>query len=115
MTTHEHQPRRPHRQPHPRHRSPNTRDGTAVCHVGVASGSRCKNAASGGWVDKSAYFDATVFGAEGETAGSLPDRGPSPSQLGGGWGALSIVLPSRHDAVPRLGTCATASRRARVR
>ena len=34
----------------------------------------------------------------------------SPSQLGGGWGALSIVLPSRHDAVPRLETCATASR-----
>jgi hypothetical protein len=83
MTTHEHQPRRPHRQPHPDTDLRTTRDGTAVCHVGVASGSRCKNAASGGWVDKSAYFDATVFGAEGETAGWLPDRGLSPSQQGG--------------------------------
>lgn len=48
--------------------------GTALCKLRVASNTRRKDA-SGQWVDKSNYFDVTVWGAQGESCARYLAKG----------------------------------------
>ena len=52
----------------------NLPSGTTVCNLRVAVNTRRKDA-SGGWVDKPNYFNVTVFGRQGETAGQYLAKG----------------------------------------
>ena len=51
-----------------------TPSGTSVCKLRVAVNGRRKET-SGEWVDKPNYFDATVFGAQGESCASYLAKG----------------------------------------
>ena len=52
-----------------------TQDGTAVCHLRVASNTRRKDAATGEWADKPNYFDIVIWGRQGETAARYLTKG----------------------------------------
>ncbi len=40
--------------------------GTAVCNLRLASNSRRKDSSTGEWVEKTNFFDVTVWGAQAE-------------------------------------------------
>lgn len=52
-----------------------TPGGTSVCKLRVAVNSRRKDGQSGEWVDKSNYFDVTVWGAQGENCANYLSKG----------------------------------------
>jgi single-strand DNA-binding protein len=49
--------------------------GTSVCKLRVACNTRRKDNATGDWVDKSNYFDVTVWGAQGENCARYLSKG----------------------------------------
>jgi single-strand DNA-binding protein len=51
-----------------------TAGGDAVCTIRLAVSSRARDE-SGGWGDKSNYFDVTVFGRQAETASTYLSKG----------------------------------------
>jgi single-strand DNA-binding protein len=52
-----------------------THDGTAVCHLRLASNTRRKDAATGEWSDKPNYFDVVIWGPQGENAARYLTKG----------------------------------------
>jgi single-strand DNA-binding protein len=59
-----------------------TSSGTPVCSMRIACNTRCKDSASGEWVDKPNYFNITAWGAQGENAARYLTKG-SPVAIDG--------------------------------
>ena len=72
---HQHQPGRPHRQPHADPELRSLPSGTSVCKLRVACNTRRKDGPTGEWVDKPNYFDVTVWGAQGENCARYLTKG----------------------------------------
>ena len=52
-----------------------TPGGLSVCKLGIASNTRRKNSATGGWEEKPNFFRVTVFGGQADACGRYLSKG----------------------------------------